>query len=167
MITLESPRLLLRPITLDDTDALLAVWGDPEAMRWYPAPLDREGMIRRIQQQIERYQSGTGQLGVVLKHSGALIGNCGPVWHDVEGVQELEIGYSIRRDHWGKGYAPEAASAALAYARDTLHKLDPISLIRPGNLPSRRVAQKNGAQLEKTVFWRNYDHCVYRYQLAT
>lgn len=167
MITLETPRLLLRPITLQDTDALLAIWGDPETMRWYPAPLDREGMVQRIQQQIERYQSGTGQLGVLLKQSGALIGNCGPVWHDVDGAHELEIGYSIRRDHWGKGYAPEAALAALAYVRDSLHKLDPISLIRPGNLPSRRVAEKNGATLEKTVFWRDYDHCVYRYQLAT
>jgi RimJ/RimL family protein N-acetyltransferase len=165
MVTLETPRLTLRPITLDDTDALLAVWGDPVAMRWYPAPLNREEMAHRILQQMERYQSGTGQLGIVVKESGALIGNCGPVWHDVMGVQELEIGYSVRRDHWGKGYASEAALAALAYVRDSLHKSNPISLIRTGNLPSRRVAEKNGAHLEKTVFWRDYDHCVYRYQL--
>lgn len=163
MVTLETPRLRLRPLTLDDTDALLAVWGDPEAMRWYPAPLNRDGMMHRIRQQLERYASGAGQLGIVLKSSGALIGNCGPVWHDVDGARELEIGYSVRRDQWGQGYAPEAAKAALAYAREILHVPDPISLIRPGNLASCRVAEKNGARLEKTVFWRDYDHCVYRY----
>lgn len=166
MVTLQTPRLLLRPVTLDDTDALLAVWGDPETMRWYPAPLDRDGMILRIRQQIERYPSGTGQLGLVIKESGDLIGNCGPVWHDVHGVQELEVGYSLRRDQWGKGYASEAARAALDYVRDTLHKTDPISLIRPGNLASCRVALKNGARLEKTIHWRDYDHSVYRYSLA-
>ena len=135
-------------------------------MRWYPAPLDREGMTDRIRRQIERYASGVGQLGIVRKNSGALIGNCGPVWQDVDGAQQLEIGYSIRRDQWGHGYATEAASAALSYARETLHVLDPISLIRPGNLASRRVAEKNGARLEKTVFWRGFDHCIYRYPSA-
>jgi len=163
LVTLETNRLRLRPLALDDTDPLLAIWGDPEAMRWYPAPLDRDGMLHRIRRQLEPYPSGAGQLGIVLKDSGALIGNCGPVWQDVDGAQELEIGYSVRPDHWRHGYATEAASAALCYARETLHVPDPISLIRPGNLASRRVAEKNGARLEKTVFWRDYDHCVFRY----
>lgn len=158
--------MILRPLTLDDTEALLAVWGNAEAMRWYPAPYTRPQMIERIEAQVERYASGTGQLGLVLKESGELIGDCGPVWHEVDGVQELEVGYHVRRDQWGKGYAPEAAKAVLAYVRDSLQKTDPISLIRPENLASRRVAEKNGARLEKAVFWRGYDHCIYRYALG-
>lgn len=163
MVTLETPRLILRPLTLDDTEAMLAIWGDAETMRWYPAPYTRQQMIERIQAQVARYASGTGQLGLVLRASGELIGDCGPVWHEIDGLQELEVGYHVRRDQWGKGYAPEAASAILAYVRNSLHKTNPISLIRPENLASRRVAEKNGARLEKTVFWRGYDHCVYRY----
>lgn len=166
MVTLETPRLILRPLTLDDTDALLAVWGDAETMRWYPAPYTRQQMIERIQAQIERYATGTGQLGLALKASGELIGDCGPVWHEIDGHQELEVGYHVRRDHWGNGYAPEAASAILAYVRDNLHKTDPMSLIRPENHASRRTAEKNGAWLEKTIFWRGYNHCIYRYSTA-
>lgn len=163
MTALETERLLLRPLTLEDTDALLEVWGNPDAMRWYPHPLDRQGMIERIEAQFPRYEMGTGLLGVVLKSTGALIGDCGPVWHQVDGVQELEVGYHVRPDLWGNGFAPEAARRVLGYARDSFGKTDCISLIRTGNLPSRRVAEKNGAQLEKIVFWRDYDHCVYRY----
>ncbi|ACO34322.1 MULTISPECIES: GNAT family N-acetyltransferase [Acidobacterium] len=166
MVTLTTERLILRPLTLDDTDALLAVWGDAETMRYYPSTLNREQMVARIEAQIERYATGTGQLAVLLRDSGELIGGCGPVWHEVEGVQELEVGYHIRRDHWGRGYAPEAARAVLDHARVTLQKDDCISLIRLENYPSRRAAEKNGAVLEKIVHWRDYDHCVYRYLQA-
>lgn len=163
MVTLTTERLILRPLTLDDTDALLAVWGDAETMRFYPAPLNREQMQERIEAQIARYATGTGQLAVLLKDTGELIGGCGPVWHAVEGIEELEVGYHLRRDHWGKGYAPEAARAVLDYAASALRKYDCISLIRTGNQASRRAAEKNGAVLEKIVHWRDYDHCVYRY----
>lgn len=163
VVTLTTERLILRPLTLDDTDALLAVWGDPEAMRFYPSTLNREQMQERIEAQIARYTDGSGQLGVTLRETGELIGSCGPVWHDVDGADELEVGYAIRRDQWGKGYAPEAARAVLEYAALILQKYDCISLIRPENLPSRRAAEKNGAVLEKIVHWRDYDHCIYRY----
>jgi ribosomal-protein-alanine N-acetyltransferase len=163
MVTLFTERLILRPLTLDDTDALLAIWGDAETMRYYPSTLNREQMAARIEAQIARYATGTGQLAVLLKETGELIGGCGPVWHEVDGVQELEVGYHIRRDHWGRGYAPEAARAVLDYAHAELQKYNCISLIRVENYPSRRAAEKNGAVLEKIVHWRGYDHCVYRY----
>jgi len=163
MVTLTTERLVLRPLTLDDTDALLAIWGDAETMRFYPAPLTREGMIARIAQQMERYASGTGLLGLVLKQTSELIGDCGPVWHEIDGVQELEVGYHVRRDHWGKGYAPEAARAVLNYIRQTLEYDRCISLIRVGNMASRRTAEKNGAVFEKTALWRGMEHWVLRY----
>jgi RimJ/RimL family protein N-acetyltransferase len=163
MVTLTTARLILRPLTLDDTDALLAVWGDAETMRFYPSTLNREQMVERILAQIARYATGTGQLAVLLRQTGELIGGCGPVWHEVDGVDELEVGYHIRRDHWGNGYAPEAARAVLDYAASSLQKYDCVSLIRTENQPSRRAAEKNGARLEKIVHWRDYDHCVYRY----
>jgi ribosomal-protein-alanine N-acetyltransferase len=164
MITLETERLILRPLIFSDEPALSRVLGDPEAMRWYPRPWTHEEIVEWLGRQFAMYEeTATGKFGVVIKASGELIGDCGATWFEVAGRQELEIGYRLRKDQWGNGFATEAARRVLDYAHDALSKIDCISLIRPGNLPSRRVAEKNGAQLEKIVYWRDYDHCVYRY----
>lgn len=90
-----------------------------------------------------------------------MIGDCGPVWQEVEGMRELEIGYHIRRDHWGRGYATEAARAAMAYAFEKFPVERLISLIRPENLPSRRVAEKNGLVIDREIDWKGIRHFVY------
>lgn len=166
MLTLVTPRLLLRRLTPDDKPSLYALLGNPDTMRWYPRPWSSAEIDLWLDRQFAMYPNGSGKFAVVLLASGEFLGDCGPTWFDVDGAQELEIGYRLLPQHWGKGYATEAASAILSYARNSIHKPDPISLIRPGNLASRRVADKNGARLEKIVFWRDYDHCVYRYPTA-
>jgi [ribosomal protein S5]-alanine N-acetyltransferase len=159
---LETPRLLLREMTADDVPSLHAVLGDPENMAWYPHPLSEPEVTAWIGRQMERYPSGTGLLGLILKETGELIGDCGPVWQEVEGVAELEIGYHVRRDHQRRGLATEAAQAVRDYALARGDADHVISLIRPRNLPSRRVAEKNGMRLDRIVVWRGYETCVYR-----
>ncbi len=73
----------------------------------------------------------------------------------------LEIGYHIRRDHWNRGYATEAARAAMAYAFEKFPVDHLISLIRPENLPSRRVAEKNSLRIDREIDWRGIRHFVY------
>jgi RimJ/RimL family protein N-acetyltransferase len=165
-LSLETPRLRLRELTPRDTPALLAVVGDPETMRWYPRPLTAEDVDEAIERQIGRYPSGTGLLAMVLKDADELIGDCGPVWQEPDGPPEVEIGYHVRRDCWNRGYATEAARAVRDYAFASLGCDHVISLIRPENLPSRRVAEKNGLSLNRSVFWHGYDHCVYRLEAA-
>jgi RimJ/RimL family protein N-acetyltransferase len=161
-------------MTPEDAPALHTVLGDEETMRFYPRPLTPAEVDQWIARQISRYPTGTGLLGLVLndpalKENGQLIGDCGPVWQDVEGVRELEIGYHVHRDHQRQGYATEAARAVLDYAFTTLacdHEINHvisqiISMIRPENIPSRRVAEKNGLTLARTLHWHGYDHCVY------
>lgn len=166
MRTLNTPRLILRPMTPEDAPALHAVLGDAETMRWFPAPYTPADVDEGIARQIARYPTGTGLLAAVLKATGEVIGDCGPVWQTIDGPPELEIGYHLHRAHWNRGYATEAARAVRDYAFTTLasdSEIDHvISMIRPENLPSRRVAEKNGLTLSRTVFWRGYDHCVYR-----
>lgn len=159
---LETPRLVLRKYTLADVPALEAVLGDPIAMEFYPAPYDRQGVEDWIKRHLERYKrDGHGLWAMLLKGSGELIGDCGCAIQDVEGRNEVEVGYHVRRDLWRRGYATEAAQACVQYAFDHLGANRVISIIRPENIPSRRVAEKNGLVCEKIVFWRGYDHCIY------
>ena len=159
---LETARLRLRRFTLDDADALEAVLGDPVAMQYYPAAFDRKGVEEWIERNIGRYQrDGHGLWAMVLKDSGELIGDCGCTLQKVEGTNHVEVGYHVRRDLWGNGYATEAAQACMQYAFIRLGVDRVISLIRPGNLQSIRVAEKNGLTCEKIIFWRGYDHCIY------
>lgn len=159
---LETARLVLRPLTPDDEDELAKVYCDAETMRWYPRPYTREKLRERIEQYVASYPSGAGLLGMVEKQTGRLIGDCGPVWQEVEGRKELEIGYHVNREWWNQGLATEAARAAIDYAFDRLGVDHVISMIRPENVQSRRVAEKNALTVDRMVFWRDYDHCVYQ-----
>jgi len=159
---LETKRLLLRNFTLDDIPALEAVIGDPIAMRWYAAPFDHAGVIAWIERNLNRYQNeGHGLWAMVLKSSSEFIGDCGCVLQEVEDKKAIEIAYHVRRDLWGNGYATEAARACIDFAFNKLGAQRVISMIRPGNVSSRRVAEKNGLTCEKIVFWKGFDHCLY------
>ncbi len=158
----ETARLRLRELVPEDADALEAVLGDPIAMQYYPAAFDRKAVEFWIEKNIGRYRrDGHGLWAVLLKSSGELIGDCGGTLQEVEGKSELEIGYHVRRDLWGNGYATEAALACMQYAFTKLGAARVISMIRPENVQSRRVAEKNGMNCEKVIFWRGYDHCIY------
>lgn len=161
-VILETPRLLLRKFTPDDADALEKVIGDPVAMVWYAAPFDREGVETWIRRNLDRYErEGHALWALVLKSTGEMIGDCGCVTQEVEDQTAIEIGYHVRRDHWGNGYATEAARACIDFAFEKLGAPRVISMIRPGNINSRRVAEKNGLTCEKIVFWKGFDHCIY------
>lgn len=162
MPILHTPRLILRDLTPLDLPELYAVLGDPENMIWYPRPYSVAEVEEGIERQMSRYASGTGLLGMVLKENSSLIGDCGPVWQEVDGAAELEIGYHVHRDHQRRGLATEAARAVREYAFAELGVDHVISLIRPGNLASRRVAEKNGLTVDRVVSWHGHDHCLYR-----
>ncbi|HEX3984985.1 MAG TPA: GNAT family N-acetyltransferase [Acidobacteriaceae bacterium] len=159
---LETTRLVLRELTPVDAPALLPIWGDAITMRYYPRALKAPEVEEWLARQIARYPGGTGLLAMELRETGAMVGDCGPVWQEVDGAQELEIGYHVRRDFQNQGLATEAARAVRAYAFGALGCEHVISLIRPENGASRRVAEKNGFRMDRVVFWRGYDHCVYR-----
>jgi RimJ/RimL family protein N-acetyltransferase len=160
VFSLSTPRLQLRELTPDDGPALFEVLGDPENMRFYPRPYTREEVDGWIERQREPCREGSGLLGLIVRDSGAFAGDCGLIWQEVEGVMEPEIAYHVHRAHQGRGYATEAASAVRDYAFATLGCDHVTSMIRPENLPSRRVAEKNGLTVDRTIFWRGYDHCV-------
>lgn len=162
MQILETSRLILREFSADDAEALALVLSDAETMRFYPAPLDRAGVEAWIARNLERYaKDGHGLWAMMVKSTGEVIGDCGLTMQNVGGVREVEIGYHVRRDHWGRGLASEAAGACRDFGFEHLPVGRLISLIRPENLPSRRVAEKNGMTVWKEVMWTNLPHLVY------
>ncbi|HEX9548091.1 MAG TPA: GNAT family N-acetyltransferase [Acidimicrobiales bacterium] len=148
---LETERLTLRQMNMDDVNALAAVLGDPEAMRYYRAPFTRDKVEEWIQWSLKNYADfGYGLWAVVLKASQECIGDCGLTWQRVGYSEErqLEVGWHIRRDLWNRGLATEAGLACRDYARDVIRQPHLISIIDPDNLASQAVARKLGMEVE-------------------
>ena len=165
MRILETPRLSLREFNPEDLDALSLILSDRETMRFYIKPLHRSGVEEWISRNRQRYATdGHGLWAMILKASGELIGDCGLVLQDVDGENEIEIGYHVRRDYWGQGLATEAARACrdFGFASFPFERL--ISIIRPANIASRRVAEKNGLTVWKAVSRVGLPHLVYSIQ---
>ena len=160
---LETQRLRLREFIPEDVDALALILSDAETMRYYPTLFDRAGVEEWIARNRRRYAAnGQGLWAMILKSTGELIGDCGVTVQTVDGVDELEVGYHLRRDHWGCGYATEAAQACRDWAFANRKAKYVISLVRPENLASCRVAERNGMTLWKEILWRELPHYVYR-----
>jgi len=133
-----------------------------ETMRFYPAPLDRDGIEEWISRNLRRYrEQGHGLWAMILKSSGELVGDCGLTVQDVDAANEIEIGCHVSRDLWGQGLATASARACrdLGFARLPVERL--ITLIRPENLPSLRVAEKNGMTVWKEVMRQGLPHLAY------
>jgi len=153
---------MLREFVAEDAGPLALVLSDPETMKYYPAPIDRAATQQWIERNQRRYaDDGVGLWAMVLKATGEMIGDCGIIRQHVENEYLYEIGYHLRRDHWGRGLATEAASACREWGFAHLKVDRLISLIRPENVPSQRVAERNGMTIWKEVDWRGFRHCVY------
>jgi RimJ/RimL family protein N-acetyltransferase len=142
---LETERLILRPMAQDDLEAFLPVVSDPFSMRFYPRPFDREmarTWIERVEQRYER--DGFGLLSVIERATGAMIGDCGPMRMETGHGTFVELGWHIRRNRQGLGFATEAAGACRDYAWEVLDVDRLISIIRPENVPSWSVARAIG-----------------------
>jgi RimJ/RimL family protein N-acetyltransferase len=142
---LETERLALRPFVREDVEQFLPVVSDPISMRFYPRPFDRDMAGRWIERALERYEhDGFGLLAVTEKDSGSLVGDCGPAVMDTSHGTFVELGWHIRRDRQGRGYATEAGAACRDRAWEALDVDRLISLIRPENVPSWSVARALG-----------------------
>ncbi|SMO93063.1 GNAT family N-acetyltransferase [Melghirimyces algeriensis] len=161
---IESNRLLFRPYTLDDLDFYASLWGNPEVVRYIgkgktkTIEESRRSMENRL---LPGYRDGLGLFAMVLKANNQLIGHAGLIEQKVDGQQEIEIGYWLLPDYWGKGLAKEAAITFKDYGLFELkyHKL--ISLINPNHPASIFVAKKAGLAYEKTVSLPEGDTLVY------
>ncbi len=160
---IETERLVLRRLVTEDFDAVRLIHSDPEVMAIYGGVFTEQGTRDFIQRNLDRYaKDGVSFYAITLKGTGELIGCGGIIMQPTDQGIEPEIGYQMRRDQQGRGYATEMAKACMKYAFETLGADHTISLIRPDNMPSRRVAEKNGLAVDREYFWQGYAHLVYR-----
>jgi RimJ/RimL family protein N-acetyltransferase len=153
MTTLETERLTLRTWTLEDFDDFAAMSADPMVMQFLSVdgkPLSPFAAWQGLSSIIGHWAlRGFGMFSVVERSTGTFIGRVGP-WQP-EGWPDFEIGWTLRSEYWGRGYATEAASRCITYAFTELQRSHLVSLILPDNLRSIRVAERLGEQLEGTV----------------
>jgi RimJ/RimL family protein N-acetyltransferase len=160
---LATDRLRLRALSLDDLDGYAEMYADPEVMRFLESgvPLDRAAAFRSIAVHLGHWQlRGYGQWALVERDTGAFVGRAG-LWQP-EGWPGLEVGWILARRAWGHGYATEAGRAAIDYAFDVLGAEDVISLIRPENTGSIRVAERIGETYDRTTELLGSEVRVYR-----
>ena len=161
-LRLETPRLTLRQFVESDLDALAAMYADAETMRFLGAggTANRQETWRAIASMLGHWLlRGYGMWAVEERASGAVVGRVGFI--DPEGWPGFELGWMIDRSRWGRGYAPEAAAVALRFAREVLRKERVISLIRPANAASIRVAEKIGLRRDGSLQLFEQEALVY------
>jgi RimJ/RimL family protein N-acetyltransferase len=146
-VTIETERLLLRPWRDSDYAPFAALNAHPEVMEFLPAILAREvsdALAHRIRTQIE--DRGYGLWAVEVKESAPFVGFVGLSHPTFEAhfVPCVEVGWRLAREHWGHGYATEAALGALAFGFGELALQEIVSFTVPANVKSRRVMERIG-----------------------
>lgn len=166
---IETPRLVLRPMQAGDVDSLLAVFGDPKVMSAFAAtPFERPAMQRWVERRLQHQRRhGHGLFSMIHRQDGCLIGDCGIEYKNVLGVEQAELGYDLRSDYWNRGLATEAAVAMRDNAFGALKLTRLISMIRVGNAPSQRVAEKVGMRKEGATTMGGADYWIYAISSAS
>jgi len=148
-----TPRLVLRPYTMDDIDSLFEVLSDKKTMSFWPEPFTIEQTRQWIERAIGSYKLNRfGRMAILLKDSGSLIGDCGIMLADTDGKTENDLGYIIHSSHWKKGYGSEAAGACLDFGLNILGLSRLAANMDVNNIASIRTAEKIGMTREKEFF---------------
>ena len=148
----ETQRLRLREFRHTDLGELAAMVADEEQMRFYPRPKTRAEASAWLSRNLDLYaELGYGFWLIESLAGSAFMGYCGIRPRALESASEIEIGWHTKKTSWSKGVATEAARAArdLAFGRFGLSRL--VAIIHPDHVASRRVAEKIGMHVERTV----------------
>ncbi len=161
---IETERLLLRAFRSEDLDPYAEMMADADVVRYIGDgnTLSRFDAWRQMAMFAGHWPlNGFGIWAVEEKSSGRFAGRIGCFQPD--GWPGFEIGYTLSRAMWGKGYAREGVRASLDYARKVLRKTEIISVIRPGNDRSTKVAESFGAVRGPKINFLGSEAHVYKY----
>ena len=162
-MVIETERLILREMNFDDFDALYSILSDPVNMKYYEKPYDENGTIRWINWNLDNYKTyGFGLFAVILKETNKMIGDCGVTMQIINKKIRPEIGYHFNINYHNKGYATEAAIAVKEYIFKNTTFKELYTYTTKENMPSRRVAEKNGMSFVEEYIDGNEHLVVYK-----
>ena len=162
MKTLKTERLVLRMLREEDFEQYAAMLADAEVSRYLGdgRPLSRADAWRQMAMILGHWQlKGYGMWALEEASTERLAGRIG--FFNPEGWPGFELGWTLAREFWGRGYATEGARRALRYGFTELGRERVISLIRPDNLASVRVAERLGERLEGSTQLFSSEALVY------
>ena len=162
--TLETERLILRKMTLEDAEAIFAYASDPEVSRYTLWETHRSIEDSRAFLELEiskRESGGEPDWGIVYKGDHRLVGTCGIISWEPHHAR-AEIGYALSREYWGRGLMPEAARAMIRFGfeRMSLNRIEARCIAE--NAASARVMEKAGMTYEGTLRQREVIKGAYR-----
>jgi ribosomal-protein-alanine N-acetyltransferase len=159
---LETERVILRSFREDDVDSMAQLFANPDFMRFSLGVTERKQTVSFVEKVIAWARAGIpSQFAVVPRGEDAIIGYCGFFYHPEHAIEDIEIGYRLNPDYWNRGLITEAARAVRDHGFRDWKLSRVISLIHPENIPSRRVAEKNGMTVEKKITFRGFPTLVY------
>lgn len=161
---LETERLILRKLKKSDVDDIFKMRSDADLMRYIRAPqTERRESFEWIRMISGRWDAEKlGFCGVIEKETGEFVGWCG-LWRLKE-TNEIEVGYAIQKDFWGKGYATEAARKFLEYGFEELGLERIVAVAYPENEPSQNVMKRLGMNFVKVG--RFYEKQLVQYAIT-
>lgn len=168
MFSLRTQRLLLRHFHIEDLEQIhRVIFSDAEVMRFGDGPQTKEWTHQWLGRHIAGYEKyGYGPCAIIEQNAQKIIGYCGLFYFpDINGKEEVEIGYRLAHSTWGQGYATEAAGTVRDFAWKTLNLSRLVALIDPANIASLRVAKKLGMQYEGEVMLEGYTHPDHLYAI--
>jgi len=149
-------------MTPRDIDFIAAMMAHPEVNHFYERRFTRAESETWLDRQLDRYRrDGKGLWLAVERATGTPVGQVGLAFQNVGGERHPEIGWLLDRQYWGRGYATEAGAATRDAAFNEWGYDHVISLIRPVNIPSQRVALRLGMTEGRRVQFHGYEHCVF------
>jgi [ribosomal protein S5]-alanine N-acetyltransferase len=149
-IVFETPRLILRRFTAADTGLLLQLNSNPEVLKYLHEPLlETEEQALQVLQNIilPQYKNNLGRWAIHLKSTNEFIGWCGLKYRPE--LEEIDLGYRLMQQYWGKGYAFEAAKHTIDYGFNQLHLKTITGRAHIENAGSLRILEKAGLQFIK------------------
>jgi [ribosomal protein S5]-alanine N-acetyltransferase len=152
MLILQAERLLFREMTEADAEYLVRLGQNPNVTKYLPdtPPIGVEEAVRILRTVImPQYAKRIGRWAVILRDTGEFLGWCGLKYY--ADANEYDLGYRYFEEHWGQGYATEAAQAVLQYGIAHLRNARIVGKAMVGNAASRRVLEKIGLAFEGYV----------------
>ena len=152
MVILNTKRLLLRHFQLSDLEPLYALYRDPEIRKYYP---DGTRTHEETKEELDWFLHGhprnpeLGLWATLDRDTGEFLGRCGLLpWH-IQGTDEVELAFMIKKERWREGLATEAAYGIIGHAHEVLGLSRLVCLVMPGNAASAGVAEKVGMSFER------------------